>query len=406
MLRCYLPVIRSSKINFNISQITTGKYSIFQQKFIYNKFQQRNFAKSAKDANAKKQEPDIHDQVTEEEYVPLDDFVYDKSVTFVQPEIKYKTNPWTPTTKRTGLIAVKAFMYHTWDDYGVFLPVTVLQVHQCHVLQNKTQEKEGYTAVQVGAVNVKLKKARKSNTMHCAKFGVEPKRKICEFMVSPDALISPGTELTAYHFAPGQYVDVTGTSKGKGFAGVMKRWGFKGKGASHGVSLTHRHAGSTGQHQDPGRVWKGKKMAGHMGVKRRTVHNLFVHKVDSEYNLIYVVGSVPGPRGSFVLVKDAIKKPEQFENLVAPLPTYTGLIDMEAPSEIVAKPRKLPEEYTVNTPVVDFLKKVQTMSQEEINQFILDKRKQLKADKERVIIERKKVKVVHKKKKKKDDDED
>jgi len=287
-----------------------------------------------------------------------------------------------------------------------FLPITVLQVQQCHVLQNKTPEKEGYTAVQVGAQNVKLKRARKSNLMHCAKAGVEPKRKICEFMVSPDALVNPGTELTALHFAPGQYVDVTGTSKGEGFAGVMKRWGFKGKGASHGVSLTHRHAGSTGQHQDPGRVWKGKKMAGHMGVKRRTVQNLYVHKVDSELNLIHLVGSVPGPRGSFVIVKDASKKREQFDNFVAPLPTYTGLIDIKVPVEIVAKPRKLPEEYTVNTEVVDFLKKVQTMTQGEINQYIIDKRKQLKEEKERVIIERKKVKVVHKKKKKKDDDED
>jgi len=297
-------------------------------------------------------------------------------------------------------------MYNEWDDSGAFLPVTVLQVQDCHVLQIKTQEKEGYIAVQVGAGNVKLKRATKAIIMHCAKAGVEPKRKIHEFMVSPYALVNPGTELTAFHFVPGQFVDVTGTSKGKGFAGVMKRWGFKGKGASHGVSLTHRHAGSTGQHQDPGRVWKGKKMAGHMGARKRTTQNLYVHKVDSELNLIHVVGSVAGPRGGWVVIKDAIKKPDQFSNLSVPVPTYSGLVGIESLVEIVAKPQKLSEDYTPNLPLLEFLKKAPTLTQEEVKQAIIDRRRTIIEDKEKLILARKKEKAVQKKKKRKTEDDD
>ncbi len=209
---------------------------------------------------------------------------------------------------RTGLIAQKLGMTRVFDDTGVHLPVTLLKVEGCQVVAQRTLERDGYTAVQLGVGAAKPKRAGKAMRGHFAKAKVEPKRRLAEFRVSEDALIDTGAEISADHFLAGQYVDVSGTSIGKGFAGVMKRHNFKGLKASHGVSISHRSHGSTGQCQDPGKVFKGKKMAGHMGAERVTVQNLRVVSTDVEDGLIVVEGAVPGSRGSYVLLSDAIKK--------------------------------------------------------------------------------------------------
>lgn len=209
---------------------------------------------------------------------------------------------------RTGLIAKKLGMSQVYTEAGVETPVTVLQVENCQVVAKKVKEKDGYTAVQLGAGMAKAKNASKAMRGHYAKAKVEPKRKLVEFRVAENALLEPGTELVASHFVPGQYVDISGNTIGKGFAGVMKRWNFAGLEASHGVSVSHRSHGSTGQRQDPGRVFKGKKMAGHMGTTRITTQNLEVVSVDEEQGFIVVKGAVPGAPNSFVLVKDAVKK--------------------------------------------------------------------------------------------------
>ena len=209
---------------------------------------------------------------------------------------------------RSGLLAKKIGMTSVYTETGEEKPVTVLVVENCQVVANKTKEKDGYTAVQLGVGKAKVKNVSKALRGHYAKAKVEPKRKLVEFRVDEKALLAPGTELVASHFVPGQYVDVTGNSIGKGFAGVMKRHNFAGLEASHGVSVSHRSHGSTGQRQDPGRVFKGKKMAGHMGTVRVTVQNLQIVQVDDEQGIIMVGGSIPGADNGFVLIKDSVKK--------------------------------------------------------------------------------------------------
>ncbi|MDF2763453.1 MAG: ribosomal protein [Rhodospirillales bacterium] len=210
---------------------------------------------------------------------------------------------------RSGLIARKVGMTRVFDAEGAHVPVTVLQIEKCEVVAVRTAEKDGYDAVQLGVGAAKVKNVTKAERGHFAKAKVEPKRKVAEFRVSADALIDVGAELSAAHFIPGQFVDVTGTSIGKGFAGVMKRHNFRGLRASHGVSISHRSHGSTGHRQDPGRVFKGKKMAGHLGDERITTQNLKVVSTDVERGLLLIQGSVPGAPGGYVLVKDAVKRP-------------------------------------------------------------------------------------------------
>jgi large subunit ribosomal protein L3 len=209
---------------------------------------------------------------------------------------------------RTGLIAQKLGMSAVFQEDGTQVPVTVLKVDDCRVVSQRTQETDGYTALQLGVGKAKVKNVSKQMRGHFAKAKVEPTRKLVEFVVSDDGMVDVGAQLTVDHFVAGQFVDVVGTSKGKGFAGVMKRWNFGGLRASHGVSISHRSHGSTGQHQDPGRVFKGKKMAGHMGDRRVTKQNLQVVLTDTDAGLIYVKGAVPGAKGGYLLVKDAVKR--------------------------------------------------------------------------------------------------
>ena len=210
---------------------------------------------------------------------------------------------------RTGLIAQKLGMTRAFRDDGSHVPVTVLKVDNCQVVAVKTAESDGYTALQLGVGAAKVKNVTRPMRGHFAKSKVEPKRKLAEFRVSDDALIDIGAELTAGHFVAGQHVDVVGTSIGKGFAGAMKRHNFGGLEASHGVSISHRSHGSTGNSQDPGKVFKGKKMAGHLGDARTTVQNLEIHSTDADHGLILVAGAVPGAKGGYVLVSDAKKRP-------------------------------------------------------------------------------------------------
>jgi len=209
---------------------------------------------------------------------------------------------------RSGLIAQKVGMTRIFTDAGEQVGVTVLKVDNCQVVAQRTVEKNGYAAVQLGVGTRKVRNTPKALRGHFAKASVEPKRKVAEFRVSPDNLIDVGAELTAEHFVVGQFVDVTGTSIGKGFQGVMKRWNFSGGRATHGNSVSHRIAGSTGQRQDPGKVFKGKKMAGHMGDERVTTQNLKIVKTDAGRGLIMVEGSVPGAKGGWILVRDAVKR--------------------------------------------------------------------------------------------------
>ncbi|MDJ0929978.1 50S ribosomal protein L3 [Breoghania sp.] len=209
---------------------------------------------------------------------------------------------------RSGVIAQKVGMTRIYSDVGEHVPVTVLKLENCQVVAHRTAEKNGYTALQLGAGLAKVKNTPRPMRGHFAVAKVEPKRKIAEFRISPDNVIEVGAELTADHFVEGQFVDVTGTSIGKGFAGVMKRHNFRGGRATHGNSISHRSHGSTGQCQDPGKVFKGKKMAGHMGNTRVTTQNLKVVRTDVERGLIMVQGAVPGSKGGWILVKDAIKR--------------------------------------------------------------------------------------------------
>ncbi|MCA0272315.1 MAG: 50S ribosomal protein L3 [Proteobacteria bacterium] len=210
---------------------------------------------------------------------------------------------------RSGIIAKKLGMTRLFLEDGRQVPVTVLQLDNLQVVAQRTAERDGYTAVQLGAGTAKAKRTTAALRGHFAKASVAPKRKIAEFRVSPDNLIGVGEEITADHYFEGQFVDIAGTSIGKGFAGAMKRHNFGGLRASHGVSISHRSHGSTGQCQDPGKVFKGKKMAGHLGAVRVTTQNLQVVRTDSDRGLIMVKGSVPGSKGGWVTVKDAVKKP-------------------------------------------------------------------------------------------------
>src|SRR3954463_7748165 len=209
---------------------------------------------------------------------------------------------------RTGLIAQKLGMTRVFTDEGNHVAVTVLRVAHCQVVAQRTQEPDGYTALQLGVGSAKVKNVTKPQRGHFAKAKVEPKARLAGFRVSDDALVDVGAEITAAHFLPGQYVDVTGTSIGKGFAGGMKRHNFHGLRATHGVSVSHRSLGSTGQRQDPGRTFKGKKMAGHLGTETVTTQNLTIVRIDVERGLLLVKGAVPGSEGSYVKVSDAIKK--------------------------------------------------------------------------------------------------
>ncbi|WP_419809453.1 50S ribosomal protein L3 [Sphingomonas sp.] len=221
---------------------------------------------------------------------------------------------------RTGVIAKKMGMTRLFRDDGRHVPVTVLQLDGLQVVARREMDRDGYTAVQLGAGSAKAKNVAKPQRGHFGKAEVEPKAFVAEFRVTEDNLLDVGAELSAEHFVAGQLVDIQGRTQGKGFAGGMKRWGFGGLRATHGVSVSHRSLGSTGQRQDPGRVFKNKKMAGHMGDRNRTQQNLEVVSTDAERGLIFVKGSVPGSKGGWLLVKDAVKVPAH-----ADVPTPAGL---------------------------------------------------------------------------------
>ena len=228
---------------------------------------------------------------------------------------------------RTGVIAKKVGMTRLFQEDGRHVPVTVLALDNVQVIARRESERDGYTAVQLGAGSAKSKNISKPERGHFGKAEVEPKAKVVEFRVDEDGLLDIGAELTAEHFVAGQLVDVQGVTQGKGFAGAMKRWGFGGLRATHGVSVSHRSHGSTGNRQDPGRVFKNKKMAGHMGAKNRTQQNLEVVRTDADRGLIFVKGSVPGHKGSWLLVKDAVKVPAH-----ADLPYPAGLRQATSPA--------------------------------------------------------------------------
>lgn len=209
---------------------------------------------------------------------------------------------------RSGLIAEKVGMTRLFDENGLHVPVTVLKVDGCHVVSHKTKEKDGYVALLLGAGSAKVSRVKKPQKGLFAKAKVEPKKNLVEFRVTEDSLVPVGSEFSVEHFEVGQFVDVVGQSIGKGFQGVMKRHNFGGMPASHGVSVTHRAHGSTGQRQEPGKVFKGKKMAGHMGAHTVSTQNLKIAAIDAAEGLIMVKGAVPGAKGSMVLVKDAVKK--------------------------------------------------------------------------------------------------
>lgn len=208
---------------------------------------------------------------------------------------------------RTGLIARKIGMTRVYSGEGEHIPVTVMSLDGCQVVGQRTKEKNGYTAVQLGAGAAKAKGLAKADRGQFAKANVEPKRKLAEFRVSDDNLVDVGAELSAAHFLVGQMVDVTGTTVGKGFAGAMKRHNFGGLRATHGVSVSHRSHGSTGQRQDPGKVFKGKRMAGHMGDVQCTTQNIEVVRVDEDRGLILLKGAIPGPKGGWVEIRDAVR---------------------------------------------------------------------------------------------------
>ena len=243
---------------------------------------------------------------------------------------------------RTGVIAKKLGMTRFFDVAGAHVPVTVLSLDGCQVTAHRTLEKDGYVALQLGAGEKKAKNTTKAERGHFAKALVEPKREVTEFRVTDDMLIDVGAEFTADHFVPGQKVDIQGTTIGKGFAGGMKRWNFGGLRATHGVSLSHRSLGSTGQRQDPGKTFKNKKMGGHLGVETVTTQNLTIFRVDVERGLIMIKGAVPGSEGGYVKVSDALKKA-----LPADAPKPGGIkkagAHKEAPAETPAEADTAPE---------------------------------------------------------------
>jgi large subunit ribosomal protein L3 len=243
---------------------------------------------------------------------------------------------------RTGVIAKKVGMTRLFQEDGRHVPVTVLALEDCQVVSVRTGERDGYTALQVGSGEAKQKNVNKPQREHFAKAEVPLKKKVAEFRVAEDAVLEVGTTIAASHYVAGQLVDITGHTQGKGFAGAMKRWGFGGLRATHGVSLSHRSHGSTGNRQDPGKVFKGKKMAGHMGDRQRTQQNLEIVRTDDERGLIFVKGSVPGAKNSWMLVRDAVKVSRPDE---APYPAglkqaanANDSAPAETPAEEVAAP--------------------------------------------------------------------
>src|SRR5438309_8812351 len=234
---------------------------------------------------------------------------------------------------RTGVIAKKVGMTRLFQADGRHVPVTVLQLDDLQVIGRRETDRDGYAAVQLGAGKAKAKNVAKPQRVAFGKAEVEPKTKVVEFRVADDALLDVGAHISADHFVPGQLVDVAGVTQGKGFAGAMKRWGFKGLRATHGVSVSHRSHGSTGNRQDPGRVFKNKKMAGHMGARNRTQQNLEVVRTDPIRGLLFVKGSVPGHKGSWLTVQDAVKLPRHDS---APYPA--GLISKDQPIDESAIP--------------------------------------------------------------------
>ncbi|MBB4632219.1 large subunit ribosomal protein L3 [Sphingosinicella soli] len=227
-------------------------------------------------------------------------------------------------------------MTRLFKDDGRHVPVTVLSLEGCQVVAQRTADRDGYVALQLGAGTAKVKNVAKPQRGHFGKAEVEPKAQVVEFRVSEDALVDVGAELSADHFVAGQYVDITGSTQGKGFAGAMKRWGFSGLRATHGVSVSHRSHGSTGQRQDPGKVFKNKKMAGHMGARNRTQQNLEIVGTDTARGLIFVKGSVPGHKGGWLEVRDAVKVARPGE---APYPASVRSANNNeaAPAEVPAE---------------------------------------------------------------------
>ena len=241
---------------------------------------------------------------------------------------------------RTGLIAKKLGMTRLFKEDGTHVPVTVLHLDALQVVDVRTMERDGYTAVQLGWGKAKVKNVTDPNKGHYARLKVEPKQRVREFRVDADAVLESGQTLSAAHFVVGQMVDVCGVTKGKGFAGGMKRWNFRGLEASHGVSVSHRSHGSTGNRQDPGKTFKNKKMAGHLGVERVTTLNLQIAAVDADKGLLMIRGAVPGSKGEFVTVRDAIKKARHAD---APYPA--GLLQT-VPAQGAAAPEPAPAETT------------------------------------------------------------
>lgn len=246
-----------------------------------------------------------------------------------EPDLtRIQENPltgWHEGAKRVGALAQKLGMTLDWDDLGNRVPLTMLHIPNCQVVQQKTVDKEGHYALQLGAGDMKLKHTTKPLMGHFAKADILPKRKITEFEVTKDCMLPVGATIYAQHFIPGQNVDVQGITKGKGFQGVMKRWGFSGQPKTHGVSVSHRSLGSTGCRQSPGRVFKGKKMPGRMGNAKRTIKNLMVFKVDPKYNVVYVKGGVPGATKSWVRISDANKNEYYYQT--PPYPTFVPSTD-------------------------------------------------------------------------------
>lgn len=246
---------------------------------------------------------------------------------------------------RTGVIAKKVGMTRLFQDDGRHVPVTVLSLEGCQVISVREQDRDGYVAVQLGAGKARAKNVNKPQRVAFGIAEVEPKMRVAEFRVADDAVLDVGAEISADHFVAGQIVDVTGHTQGKGFAGAMKRWNFGGMRATHGVSVSHRAHGSTGNRQDPGRVFKNKKMAGHMGARNRTQQNLEIVRTDAERGLLFVKGSVPGSKGGWLLVRDAMKLPRHPE---AP---YPAAVKSAANSNNA--PAETPAEAEVETTAAD-----------------------------------------------------